>query len=390
MSEMRILLVEDNQGDARLLQEMVREAGGEGAWFVHVRSLVEAYELLDRERFDVVLLDLGLPDGQGINSFTQLHEKYPDVPIVILSGLNDEDVAIAAVQQGAQDYLVKRQISGGAVLRSLRYAIERHKAMARELGQVRRGGESGIMAFVGAKGGVGTTTLVLNLAALLATRGRTTLAAEIRGRYGTLSALLSRTPNVNISHLMEMDPAQITPPVVEDRLLRTPFGLGVLFGPQEAREEVELAPEHVAAVVDSLGELAEYVVLDIPAFPCSGAREALRHAWRVFLCLEPEPSCLRAARVAVDVLRTIGVVGQLVGAIAINRAALPTAPNVEEMSELIDIDVLGVLPPAAEACAASERSGIPLVLAQPDNVYTMALAELADRIIAPQMTTAVW
>jgi DNA-binding NarL/FixJ family response regulator len=76
---------------------------------------------------DVVLLDLTLPDSHGFDTFTMVHTHVPDVAIVVLSGLDDETLAVRAVQEGAQDYLVKGKVDGGAILRSMRYAIERQR-----------------------------------------------------------------------------------------------------------------------------------------------------------------------------------------------------------------------------------------------------------------------
>jgi signal transduction histidine kinase len=126
------LLIEDNPGDARLIREMLRDAGGArvAVELAHVDRLAPGLEHLTRHVTEVVLLDLTLPDSQGFETFTRVHSQVPDVAIVVLSGLDDETLAVRAVQEGAQDYLVKGQVDGGAVLRSIRYAIERQRLEA--------------------------------------------------------------------------------------------------------------------------------------------------------------------------------------------------------------------------------------------------------------------
>ena len=94
----------------------------------HVQRLKEALEFLHDEAYDVVLLDLGLPDSHGLDTLITTREQAPGIPIVILTGFEDEDNAIKAVQEGAQDYLIKGQVDGGVLKRSLRYAIERKRA----------------------------------------------------------------------------------------------------------------------------------------------------------------------------------------------------------------------------------------------------------------------
>lgn len=121
----KILLVEDNPADADLIEELLEEAH-ETHWFlVHVEKLKEALNTLSEHYFDVILLDLSLPDKQGLDTVTLTHEIAPDVPIVVLTGLNDKVTSLETLRQGAQDYLVKGKIDSNLLIRAIRYAIER-------------------------------------------------------------------------------------------------------------------------------------------------------------------------------------------------------------------------------------------------------------------------
>ncbi|MGG6238365.1 response regulator [Nodosilinea sp. AN01ver1] len=124
----RVLLIEDNPGDRRLLQELLRETISVHIQLHHADSLSQGIQQLKETPFDIVLLDLFLPDSQGFATFEQLHQQERNVPIVVTTGLNDETLALNAVQAGAQDYLVKGQITGELLVRSIRYAIERKRA----------------------------------------------------------------------------------------------------------------------------------------------------------------------------------------------------------------------------------------------------------------------
>jgi signal transduction histidine kinase len=126
MSErLHVLLVEDNLGDARLLREYLNEAGLLSAGFKQVGRLAEACAYLEESTPDVILLDLSLPDAHGMGTLTQTLAAAPTVPIIVLTGLNDETVAVQAVQSGAQDYLIKGHVDAFVLGRSIRYAIER-------------------------------------------------------------------------------------------------------------------------------------------------------------------------------------------------------------------------------------------------------------------------
>src|SRR5271156_2033473 len=121
----QLLLVEDNPGDARLIQEMFNDQGANNTELTRVASLSEAEKLLSERAFDLILLDLGLPDSQGLDAVRRAHAVAPRMPLVVLTGMDDESLAAQALQVGAQDYLIKGQIETRGLLRALRYAVER-------------------------------------------------------------------------------------------------------------------------------------------------------------------------------------------------------------------------------------------------------------------------
>jgi serine phosphatase RsbU (regulator of sigma subunit) len=128
----KVLLLEDNPGDARLIQVMVSEAGLDFFEIERVERLKEGINRLEHGGFGVVLCDLSLPDSHGLETFARLHAIAPTVPIIVLSGLNDTTIAVEAVHQGAQDFLIKGQVDGQLLVRAMRYAMER-KRMSEQL-----------------------------------------------------------------------------------------------------------------------------------------------------------------------------------------------------------------------------------------------------------------
>ncbi len=125
--QIRVLLVEDNAALARMVGDMLAQAGG-ALFFVESASrLSEAKERLLAGGVDVVLLDLTLPDSEGLDTFVDLYNRAPDVPIVVLTALEDETVALTALREGAQDYLIKGEINSRALIRAIHYAVERKR-----------------------------------------------------------------------------------------------------------------------------------------------------------------------------------------------------------------------------------------------------------------------
>ena len=127
MSVLKLLLVEDNPGDARLIQETLADAGDDMFELAHVEDLASGLARLDENEFQLVLLDLDLPDSVGLDTFQQMRVGAPRIPFIVLTGLDDEGLALKAVQLGAQDYLIKGEADSRLLVRAIRYAIEREQ-----------------------------------------------------------------------------------------------------------------------------------------------------------------------------------------------------------------------------------------------------------------------
>jgi len=123
---MNILLLEGNPGDARLVREALRDLTAHFE-LVHATTVAEAITHLSADRFDIGLLDLELPDCQGLAVVQTIHAVAPHLPLVVLSGYDDERLAVATLKEGAQDYLVKSEVNNASLLRALRYATERQR-----------------------------------------------------------------------------------------------------------------------------------------------------------------------------------------------------------------------------------------------------------------------
>lgn len=125
---LRILIVEDDLVDRKLLERLLAQSSLGACEVQKTDRLEGALELLQDHSFDIVLLDLGLPDSQGMDSVVRLQEQSPPTPIIVLSGLDDANVATQAVQIGVQDFLIKGQVDASLLMRAIRYALERKKA----------------------------------------------------------------------------------------------------------------------------------------------------------------------------------------------------------------------------------------------------------------------
>ena len=123
--QLKVLLVEDNPIDVRLIEKLLRAGEGTPFDLESADCLSKALERLDSGGVDIVLLDLGLPDSQGMDTFLKLHEHLPKMPVVILTNLDDEELAKKAVRKGAQDFLSKGKTNGDWLAWSIVCAVER-------------------------------------------------------------------------------------------------------------------------------------------------------------------------------------------------------------------------------------------------------------------------
>src|SRR5689334_5926854 len=128
----RLLLVEDDPDDVLLLRDTLSDVAPDGFEWTAVELLAEAMQQVSEQPFDLALLDLHLPDSHGMETFVKIRAAAPDLPIVILTGMQDESVGLEAVQHGAQDYLVKGNVDGPLLVRSIRFAVERARRQEAE------------------------------------------------------------------------------------------------------------------------------------------------------------------------------------------------------------------------------------------------------------------
>jgi two-component system cell cycle sensor histidine kinase/response regulator CckA len=129
-TRLSVLLVEDNPADARLVSELLKEAAPQSLSVAHAARLTDALRRVQAEDFSAILLDLSLPDSEGLDTFARATDAAPHTPVIVLTGLDDAEIAAAAMRDGAQDYLVKGSVDGDGLYRSIRYAVERHAISA--------------------------------------------------------------------------------------------------------------------------------------------------------------------------------------------------------------------------------------------------------------------
>lgn len=381
----QVLLIEDNRIEARQTQHWLACAKDPPFEVECVDNLQAGLARLAKDGVDIVLLDLNLPDSRGLETFTKVHRQSPQIPVVVLTGEYDEAIGPLAVQQGAQDYLVKQQVNAHVLTRVLRHGLARHRARQEEMSKPQRGRPVPVIGFIGAKGGVGTTTTALNIAQALSLQGKHTVLVELRPSFGTLSCHLNRKPHGNLRNLLDLPAEQIGAQEIDALLCQGQAGLRILFGPQEAKDAKEIDPKQTEAIIKLTSGITEYLVLDISNHPSAATHAAVRLCQLVIVVTEREPASVIAARVTVNQLQSWGISGDLVRGIVINRIVYPITMELSEIQSGLGCAVAGMIPCAATACLRALKEGSPLVASQRDNEASISLTEIATKIAADKL-----
>jgi len=376
----RILVVDDEPSLLRLIAYVLETEGYET---ITASSGMEALDQVQTGQPDLVILDVMLPDISGIDVCQQLRDKPETalLPIIMLSARTQVTDKIRGLQAGADEYVTK-PIDADEIVARVAALLARTRRL-RQAERLRRGE---VLSFIGAKGGVGTTTVALNVASALAQQqGKTVIAVEFRSHYGTFSAQLGCAPTRNLGSLLELDPERMNERELAARLTDFSPGLQVLFGPQKflgfPNEFGEMEASQAKAVIKGLAGMADYTIVDLPCHPCAASQAAMGRSDGVILVVEPEPTSLIAGRVTLEVVKSWGVSGRSVGAVVVNRLPSASAMESHDIGSRLGCQIVGVVPPATEACLAAQQQGAPLVLCQPHNIAAVKLTEIANRLI---------
>jgi DNA-binding NarL/FixJ family response regulator len=381
----KILLIEDNPGDARLIQEALYLANdaSEVQW---TDRLAKGLEMLELDRFDAVILDLSLPDSRGFSTFEQLHRRAPRVPVVVLTGLDDEGLALRAVREGAQDYLVKGAVKSSTILRMIRFAIERNRVMDSVRGEASSKAPGKCIGFMSVRGGSGATTVALNAAAALARQGKSVAAIELSPYRSGFSHQLRLAPRRDLADLMKLDAEHINASEMRNCLVESDFGVSLLFAPQNPADALKLYADRAAAVLRAAASLADFVIVDLASVPSPVHQTCARMCDPFLLIMEREATGLAAGKSLASLLQSWGLEKSSLAAVLITKDPMSACVSPAEARSELGFPIAGVIPPAAEALALSYRRGSPLLVVDQDSLPAESLVRLAERLTAPVLT----
>jgi DNA-binding response OmpR family regulator len=376
--QLDVLLIEDQEDAALLVERMLERAEFPPLRLEWANNLQDGLAWLKEATFDAILLDLNLPDSEGLATLNQVRDHRGPGALIVLTAIDDEGLATSALHGGADEFLVKGEFNEPVLARRVRFAVERARARSRNGGPARSSAK--VVGFLGVKGGAGTTTVTLNVAAALARQGRSTIALELKPDLGLFSFQLRHTPAANLSALTALAPNRIDAVEVGKRLCTFPHGLRVLFGPQKPEEFKPVDPLVAGAVIRAASQLADCTLIDLPSMAFPMCQAALRECSYVALVLERDAMSAHAARTCLPVLHSLGISEQITGAIVVSRFLSYTPLPIDEIAAQLSCPIAGVIPPAVDLCGRASAAGTPVVFLDPECTFATNLVELAGRL----------
>ncbi len=370
----RILIVDDEPNMLRLLGLALDHEGYEIAV---AQDADQAMAKVQSAVPDLIILDVMMPRVSGLELCQRLRQlpETSNVPIIMLSAKGEVADKIAGLKIGADEYIVKPVDMAEMVARVAALLERTRRLRAEQLGKAGQ-----VVSFIGAKGGVGTTTVVLNVGVALAVQGKSVIAAEFRPYWGSFPLLIGLPAVKGLETILDMPPERITARAVSSCLAREHSGMQLLCAPRSLEPEARIEPGQAEAILAGLASLADHVLLDLPPQPSPAREVAIRASRWAFLVVEPVRDCLEAAMAQANRIKALVSAGTDLRALVVNRIPLAAPLAVAEIGDRLGFPVLSAIPPAADECARAQQLGRALAHVLPEAIVTQAYREVAQAL----------
>ncbi|NJL92400.1 MAG: response regulator [Anaerolineae bacterium] len=375
----KILVVDDDVDSLKLIGLMLQRQGYD---VIAANAGQPALQKAYHEQPDLIILDVMMPDMDGYEVTRRLRAepKTTSIPIIMFTAKTMVDDKVAGFEAGADDYLTKP--THPAELSS------RVKAVLLRTQQQRKGAtrtvaptEAGMtLGFLGVKGGVGTTTLAANVAAVLAQHADTALV-DLRPGQGTLGPALGINRAQGLATVMSRPVPEITTRLVEEQLVPHAIGLKLLLAsPRPQESQLALTPESVQALISGLIPLAYYRVLDLGAGLNRLTVRMVREMDHTTILVEPNRVTLTLAAEIMKEVSALGLRAGSTSVVVFNRAQSTIQVPWQEVEQILNHEVTAIISPAPELAFQAAEAGFPIVHFQPSSIVAGQISKLAEEL----------
>jgi CheY-like chemotaxis protein len=389
----RILIIDDDPGLVKMIGLILYRAGYE---VEAASSGLDGLSKLDEFKPDLIILDRMMPlmDGLEVVRRIRLRSTSLHLPIIMLSALGSADDKVIGFEAGVDDYVAK-PVDNKELLARVKALLIRSRLSLPQTAKT--------VAVCGAKGGVGATSVAVNVAITLARQGKLVVLAELRPYGGSLRFMLRVPSAQDLGGLLELTAEQIKRPEIERRLVQHSSGLQLLLAPQIGSEH-ELTEGHAEKILEVLSARADYLILDLPYLRGEAMRRTMELSDQVLLVTEPESLSVQCARGQIEQLKAwdvfdrvnLVIVTRIQSASWLNRVEVENrlgmgggealaASRWEARALEVDVrirqGVAAVIQPAPELFHEAIRSGVPIVLIEPSAPAARSLLDLANWLL---------
>jgi pilus assembly protein CpaE len=375
----KILVVDDELETVRMVGLLLEHRGYE---VIAALSGKECLEKAQAENPDLVLLDIMMPDVDGYEICRKLRTgpATADIPVIMFTARDRVTDRVAAFQAGADDFITK-PVHPTELVSRVQATLVRSEQRKLERRPIKR---AKVFGFLGAKGGVGTTTLTVNVAVALAqgpASDQQIILAEMRSGLAALSLQLAlHRREGGLVQLLRNPASAITAEAVESQLEEHHTGVRLLTGQiKPPGVALNLTPPHAEAIVEHLAAMADYVILDLGVGLDETNKLMLRECYHVIVAVEPEYVTLELADALLDeIVSSVKLARHQVTLVMINKSASATYSSKEAIEEQLQHEMAGLITPAPELTTQSAIRRDALMVLYPDSAVAQQYASTAE------------
>ncbi|MBX3083162.1 MAG: response regulator [Anaerolineae bacterium] len=375
----KILVVDDEIDSLKLIGLMLQRQGYE---ISAASSGAQALSKAVAEKPDLIILDVMMPDMDGYEVCKRLRASTTTsgIPIIMFTAKSLVDDKVAGFEAGADDYLTKPTHPAELASR-VRAVLARSAAQRRQTATTTTSDTSMLIGFLGAKGGVGTTSLAMNIASVLNSKDPTILA-DIRMGQGSLGLMLGFGRSTGMANLLNRPINEINARSVENELVQHTSGLRMLLSSISPRErQLSVNSDTASLILKHLRGLSKYVVLDMGVGLSKHNVRLIKELDQIVVVVEPSQIAMPMAREILRATEQIGIPRQRTNVVVINRQTGQPPVSWQEAEQTLNHEMLGVVNGVPDLATQAAAAGVPMVTYQPNTAFATQIAKLSEEIV---------
>lgn len=375
----KILVVDDDLDTLKLVGMMLQR---QGYTIVAAINGAQALSKVPAEKPDLVLLDVMMPDIDGFEVCRRIRSdaSYASIPILMFTAKTQVDDKVQGFESGADDYLPK-PTHPAELLAHVKALLGRSRVSS--TGTTVPVKRARMICMIGAKGGLGTSTLAVNVAVTMAARKQDVILLELRPGVGIAGALLGINKPSGLTALMQHNPNELSTQAVEKEIVGHPSGLRAILASSEPHDYATITQTaRIEAIVTSLAALTQNLIIDLGCGLTEATAKLLMSADHVIILVEPMRHTVSMAKSLMTDLETLGVAKSRIEFILVNRERSSLQMARAKIEEMLSQPAMGMITPAPELAYQSAESGVPIVARDANAMVSDQIRQVTDRVMA--------